>query len=201
MNISVTGDLAIASSQKMMQVLASNCAFARRNWAVSLLGPLREAVLGRRDGMLMRPVSGLPGMAGSTGRASTAKGVFFLAVFITFCAPLPVHAGDTYEEGIAAYRDTKYQNAVRHLRVAADGGNTRAQEILGFMHLHGPSMYGAAVPQDRAQAIYWFGRAAKGGREVAQHMLCVLNGKPGSTVVDRSSCAAASPVASTNSRP
>ena len=122
-------------------------------------------------------------------------------VVIASLVPIPVRASDSFEEGIAAYRDTKYQKAVVIFRQAAERGDARAQEILGFMHLHGSSMYGAAVPQDRNQAIHWFGRAATGGREVAQHMLCVLNGRPGSTVVDRANCVANTPTASMKYQP
>ena len=65
-----------------------------------------------------------------------------------------------------------------HFRVAADAGDARAQEILGFMCLLGPAAYGAAVPVDREQAIYWFRRAATGGREIAKQVLCVLPEQP-----------------------
>lgn len=134
------------------------------------------------------------------GRYARAA-LFFLMAFIAFSVPIQVRASESFEEGIAAYRNTKYQKAVVIFRQAAERGDARAQEILGFMYLHGPSMYGAAVQQDRNQAIHWFGRAATGGREVAQHMLCVLNGRPGSTVVDRTSCVASASTASINARP
>ena len=109
-------------------------------------------------------------------------------------------ASDPLELGIKAYHDSKYQDAITHFRVAADAGDGRAQEVLGFMYLHGPNFYGTAVPLDRNQAIYWFGRASKAGREVAQHMLCVLSGRPANTVVDRVTCSAGTRSASSGPR-
>ncbi len=97
-------------------------------------------------------------------------------------------AGDSLERGLEAYEQSHYAEAVKYFRIAAETGNGRAQEILGFMYLHGPSLYGASVSMDRAQAAHWFARAAQGGREVSQHMLCVLEGRPAATVVGRASC-------------
>lgn len=97
-------------------------------------------------------------------------------------------AADPLERGLQAYEETRYAEAVAQFRQAADAGNGRAQEILGFMYLHGHSLYGAAVPSDRAQAAHWFRRAAQGGHEVSQHMLCVLEGRPAQTVVGRTAC-------------
>lgn len=113
------------------------------------------------------------------------------AAFSVIAALVPLGdalADEPFERGIQAYHESKYQDALAKFRVSAGAGNSRAQEILGFMYLHGQSAYGPAVNQDRAESIYWFGRAAKGGREVSQHMLCVLSGRPANTVVDRSTC-------------
>jgi TPR repeat protein len=107
-------------------------------------------------------------------------------------------ASEPLERGIEAYGDSRYQEAMAQFRLAADGGDARAQEILGFMYLHGPKLYGAAVPHDRDQAIHWFGRAAREGREVAQHTLCVLTGQPASTAMGRAACAGGTPTASAN---
>lgn len=93
-----------------------------------------------------------------------------------------------FERGVEAYQHSRYGEALEYFRLAADGGHGRAQEILGFMYLHGGSLYGPRVPHDRARAMHWFGRAASGGREVSQHMLCVLDGRAADTVIDRGAC-------------
>lgn len=98
-------------------------------------------------------------------------------------------AAEAPENGLASFRRGAYREALMELSATAERGDVRAQEILGFMYLHGPSLYGAAVPQDRDRAMHWFGRAARAGREVSQHMMCVLTGRPADTVVDRSACA------------
>lgn len=134
--------------------------------------------------------------AAMRGPRRVAPTGFHLGVFALFCAFVTLvpardaRAADPFERGIKAYQDSKYPDALAQFRIAANAGNSHAQEILGFMYLHGPNTYGAAVSQDRAEAIYWFGQAAKGGREVAQHMLCTLSGRPASTVLNRSSCVA-----------
>lgn len=104
--------------------------------------------------------------------------------------PYAAPSASPLDLGLEAYQGAKYSVALAQFALAAQRGNGRAQEILAFMHLHGQSLYGAAVPQDRKQAIYWFRRAAEQGHEVAQHMLCVLIGQPAATVIERASCAA-----------
>lgn len=146
----------------------------------------------------------LRGIEGAETR-STGVGAILFPVGVLLAAgilalPSAALAGEPLENGIRAYHDSKYQDAITHFRVAAEGGDTRAQEILGFMYLQGPSFYGAGVPNDRSLALYWFGRAATGGREVAQHMLCVLSGRPANTVVDRPSCRAGTAAQSNGSR-
>lgn len=81
-------------------------------------------------------------------------------------------AEEAMERGLQAYQDTKYEYAMGQLAVAAEKGNGRAQEILGFMHLHGPRLFGAGVPEDASRSMYWLGRAAGSGQEAARHVLC-----------------------------
>lgn len=92
------------------------------------------------------------------------------------------------ERGLAAYEKSRYADAIAEFRRAAAAGNSRAEEILGFMFLHGPDLYGADVPADRDEAVRWFARAAKDGREVSQYMHCVLTGHPADTALERSGC-------------
>lgn len=118
-------------------------------------------------------------------------GILALPVF-----PGAARADDPFERAGKAYRESRYADALTQYRIAADGGNARAQEILGFMYLLGPSSYGAGVPRDRARALYWFGRAAREGREVARHMVCVLSGRAEHVVADRATCAGGTVAAS-----
>lgn len=136
-----------------------------------------------------------------TGVVITGLLFFVSGIFGALALPGAALADDPLERGIKAYHDSKYQDAITQFRLAAEGGNARAQEVLGFMYLHGPNFYGAGMPLDRDQAIHWFGRAARGGREVAQHMLCVLSGQPANTVVNRATCAARTAAISTGVRP
>jgi TPR repeat protein len=76
-------------------------------------------------------------------------------------------ANGELERAIQAYERSHYAESVRLLRPAAEGGNLRAQEMLGFMHLYGSALYGAEVPRDPDQARYWLQRAAAAGSSVA----------------------------------
>lgn len=110
-------------------------------------------------------------------------------IAMSICCAAAAGAAEPLDDGLASFRRGAYREALMELGATAERGDARAQEILGFMYLHGPSLYGAAVPQDRDRAMHWFGRAARAGREVSQHMMCVLTGRPADTVVDRSACA------------
>lgn len=112
-----------------------------------------------------------------------------LLLMAILALPYDADAADPFERGVKAYEESRYELAAREFRFAAERGDGRAQEVLGFMYLHGPSLFGTAIPYDRSQSVYWFGMAAKSGREVAQHMLCVLSGQPAGTIVARANCA------------
>lgn len=167
--------------------------------------PPNPAGAGRSRGV-MHVAKPLAPRSRDANRSERDVPALLVCVFISGILGIPALpdaalAGEPLERGIEAYHNLKYQEAMTQFRVAADGGSARAQEILGFMNLHGPSLYGAKVPLDREQAIYWFGRAARGGREVAQHMLCVLTGRPADTVVDRGMCVTGISTASATRRP
>lgn len=123
-----------------------------------------------------------PRVAGRTARA--------LAISLILGLPSAALAGSAVEVAIAAYDDGRYAEALKRFEVAAQGGDARAQEALGFLYLNGQALHGDAIPWDRQRAIHWFRKAALQEREVAQHMLCVLTGQPGETVTRRRRCAA-----------
>ena len=77
-----------------------------------------------------------------------AGGVLALALFGTAIAgPL--------EDGAAAYQRGDYATAERLLRPLAEQGDVAAQASLGAMYANGDG-----VPQDYAQAVVWYRKAA-----------------------------------------
>jgi hypothetical protein len=111
--------------------------------------------------------------------------VLLVAIAIT---PPPASASDSMREALAEYQNGSYAQALNRFEAMARRGSGEAQEIAGFMYLGGPRLYGDAVPYDRDRASYWFERAAQNNRDVARHMLCVLNGHPELTVTARHRC-------------
>jgi TPR repeat protein len=69
-------------------------------------------------------------------------------------------------DALIRYAKLDYANAHQLLRPLADAGDAVAQEILGFMYLHGEG-----VPRDDAAAFHWFTLAAEAGRTAAQFEL------------------------------
>jgi len=100
----------------------------------------------------------------------------FVAAAMVFPAAALAHG--ELELAMDAYEHSHYAESVRLLRPAAEGGELRAQEMLGFMHLYGPALYGTEVPRDPEQARYWLERAAAAGSSVATRGLKWLNGQP-----------------------
>jgi TPR repeat protein len=120
-------------------------------------------------------------------RAPLAAFAFFI-VSLLLGLPSATWGGGTVDAATEAYENGNYAEALKRFETAAQGGDARAQEVLGFMYLNGKALYGDAIPWNRERAVYWFGKAAQQQKEVAQHMLCVLTGQPGETVTRRSRC-------------
>lgn len=98
-------------------------------------------------------------------------------------------SNDGLERALDAYEDSHYAESVRLLRPAAEGGDLRAQEMLGYMHLYGPALYGSEVPRNLDQARYWLQRAAAAGSTVATHGLSWMkkkNAAPGTRIAAKS---------------
>ena len=72
----------------------------------------------------------------------------------------------------------QYAQAAEHLRIAADAGDARAAEILGFMYGFGASMF-PGMARDLREADRWFDRAARGGQPVGRYMVCALRRQTG----------------------
>jgi TPR repeat protein len=84
---------------------------------------------------------------------------------------VPALAG-SYEDGMAAFRNEDYAQALSLLMPFAKEGNAEAAYLIGEMY--GPRSWGQkgenrnGVELDNAQAIHWWGEAAKMGHSEAQ---------------------------------
>lgn len=124
--------------------------------------------------------------------STTAFGLAMLRSFLAASSSIMAFGAsagpnDDFERGLERYEESRYSEAFADFRLAARGGHGRAQEVLGFMYLHGSKLYGVAVPESRREAAHWFEQAARAGRPVAQYMTCVLVDRPAG---DRMTCAA-----------
>ena len=89
----------------------------------------------------------------------------------TMALPTVVLANSERELAMEAYERSHYAESVSLLKRAAEDNDGRAQEMLGFMLLHGSALYGSAVPQDPAMARHWLQKAASQGSGAALHVL------------------------------
>jgi TPR repeat protein len=96
-------------------------------------------------------------------------------MLFTGCSASPTaHAGAPgIDQAMEDYSYARYVKAESAFRAAAEQGDVRAQEILGFMYAFGPDIY-PGIRHDRHEAAVWFGRAARAGSESAQYMYCAL---------------------------
>ena len=98
-------------------------------------------------------------------RAATSVSKRLLAAIAAgglLCAASHAWAG-VYEDGEKAYWSHEYATALRLLKPLADGGDTRAERMIGFMYLNG-----LGVQQNKALALNWMLRAAVNGNAAAQ---------------------------------
>jgi len=72
-----------------------------------------------------------------------------------------------------AYQKGDYETVLRLARPLADGGDARAQSIVGLVHYRGRGV----VPQDLDEAARWFRKAADQGDATAQYNLALLLAK------------------------
>jgi TPR repeat protein len=86
-----------------------------------------------------------------------------MLVVLCICAAGPAVAGP-HEDAYAAYTKGDYATALRLLRPLADQGDAGAQNGLGNMYTNGQG-----VPQDYAQAAFWYRKAARQSYAVAQY--------------------------------
>jgi TPR repeat protein len=72
-----------------------------------------------------------------------------------------------------AYESGDYARAESELLVAARGGDTEAEELLGVMEAFGPTIY-PGVTEDLTDSSRWLDQAARSGRPVARYIYCAL---------------------------
>ncbi len=90
-----------------------------------------------------------------------------LALIAVLCAGVilgltaPARAG--WDEAEAAYQRGDYATAIREFCPLAKQGHAKAQHNLGVMYENGQG-----VPQDDAEAVKWYHKAAEQGHATAQ---------------------------------
>jgi TPR repeat protein len=85
--------------------------------------------------------------------------VFLVASSAAVVAP-------TVESAMRDYTEHRYEEAARKLQVLAGQGNAEAQYNLGLLYRRGHG-----VPQDLAQALVWYKKAAEQGYPLAENNL------------------------------
>ena len=93
-----------------------------------------------------------------------------LVLLVTFLMAIPVYA-DNFLDGVDAYNNKDYKEAIRLFRLAIDQGLAQAQNNLGSMYDSGQG-----VPQDYKEAIKWYRLSAEQGYAEAQYNLGVMYG-------------------------
>lgn len=106
----------------------------------------------------------------SAVRRSFLHPLFLAAVLWLFAAVFGVAgAVSTVDEGIKAYEQGEFSQALSLLRPLADAGEASAQFIVGQLYHQGKG-----VPQDNREAAVWFQKAADQGHPAAQNNLGYL---------------------------
>lgn len=101
-----------------------------------------------------------------------AIGLALVLGAIASIAARPASAADL-EEAWSLYERGRYPEAEVKLVAAAEGGDARAQELLGFMYAFGPHVY-PGIRRDLVAADQWFDRAARSGSPTARYLHCAL---------------------------
>ncbi|MGO2136107.1 MAG: tetratricopeptide repeat protein, partial [Marinobacter sp.] len=85
-------------------------------------------------------------------RTARAIGMFCVALSI---GATPIAGAADFDKGFTAARSGDYAAALQEFRPLAEQGHAGAQYILGFMYTTGQG-----VPQDYAEAVTWYRKAA-----------------------------------------
>ncbi len=90
--------------------------------------------------------------------------------------PVPVTPEQSYQLALEARTVRDYPSMLALLRQAGEGGDLRAQELLGSVLLLGSALYGESIKADPCEAAQWIRQAVKQGSPVGRHQSVVLNG-------------------------
>jgi len=90
----------------------------------------------------------------------------FLALLL--CATSTAHA-EPFREGVVAYQQKDYQQALKSWLPLAKSGHVLAQTLVGSMYA-----YGEGVEKNNKEAFKWLSRAANTGSAQAQYNLGIL---------------------------
>jgi TPR repeat protein len=93
------------------------------------------------------------------------------AVLLTILVVTPAAAA-SFQYGMAALSRDDYATAGRAFWPLAEGGDSRAQAMLGYMFANG-----RGVPQNYIEAANWYRRASEQGNPTAQYMLGLMYDK------------------------
>lgn len=91
-----------------------------------------------------------------------ARAAAYTAWLLLALLAAPMQGIASTAEGEAAYARKDYAAAVQHWRIAAHGGDARAQALLAGLYRDGEG-----VVTDHAAALRWFGRSAEAGHAPA----------------------------------
>ena len=92
------------------------------------------------------------------------RSILFIAAILMLCSS--VARADEFDDGVKAYNEGNYTQAIELFRPLAIQGNADAQYSLGFMYTSGKG-----VTQDSKEAVKWYQLAAEQGHAFAQYYL------------------------------
>ena len=102
-------------------------------------------------------------------KALLRSGLFALAIV---ALAVPANAGALID-GLVAYTFGDYATALKFLQPLAEQGDAKAQKYLGLMYEKG-----LGVPQDGAEAVKWYPKAAEQGHRPSKFKLGRMNAGP-----------------------
>jgi len=92
------------------------------------------------------------------------KWILFIAAILLLCSSIA--RADDFENGVKAYQEGNYDQAIKLFRPLAIQGDANSQRYLGIMYFDGKG-----VTQDYQEAVKWYLLAAEQGNASAQYNL------------------------------
>ncbi len=104
------------------------------------------------------------GRLGLCRRGDKSRAAAIFALFVTFAAISPISRAEetatlsSFDQAVSSYESGDYANALIKAKMAAIGGNTEAQVMVGYILSHG-----LAGAKDTKSAVEWYLKAAREG--------------------------------------